>query len=315
MTKPLQSFADAPDPVLAMAALSELGRTVPSALRERALADGRIQALVARAGAIGDEPLASHKSASQPFHALFLLAELGFSASDAGVDQAASKALGSFGPDGMPRLPFEISVSRGGSGKREMAWALCDAPVTLYALLRLGADRALLSEGVDRITRLAFERGWPCAASEELGSWRGPGRKTDPCPYATLVSTRLLLAWGGKAALEAADSGAASLLRLWEGSRTEHPYIFYMGADFRKPKLPWFWYDIVGVLDVLSRHGPSRRDARFLDMLGLLRAKELPGGIVPESVYLAFKDWDFGQKKAPSAWLGFALARIEARLA
>ena len=41
----------------------------------------------------------------------------------------------------------------------------------------------------------------------------------------------------------ACRTGAETLLRLWSESITEHPYIFYMGTDFRKLKVPFVWYD------------------------------------------------------------------------
>jgi len=179
-------------------------------------------------------------------------------------------------------------------------------------LSRLGVPAKKLSKGIETIARLSFASGWPCAVSPELGSWRGPGKKTDPCPYATLVSLKLLLEepekWKGEI-----EKGADCLLGLWERSRTDHPYIFSMGSDFRKPKLPWLWYDIVHVADVLSRRPGIGKDERFKDMLATLDAASGPAGFVPASIYLAFKGWDFGQKKEPSEWLGFARARIGAR--
>lgn len=41
--------------------------------------------------------------------------------------------------------------------------------------------------------------------------------------------------------------GCNSLNTLWENSLNDHPYIFYMGTDFRKLKLPFIWYDILHV--------------------------------------------------------------------
>ena len=61
--------------------------------------------------------------------------------------------------------------------------------------------------------------------------------------------------------------GADILLRLWQESLTRHPYMFYMGTDFRKLKVPFIWYDLVHVLDVLSRFPWLRNDARLIDML------------------------------------------------
>lgn len=39
-----------------------------------------------------------------------------------------------------------------------------------------------------------------------------------------------------------------------------------------------------------------------------------PAGYIPASVYQPYKDWDFGQKKEPSDWLTFCIARIGYRM-
>jgi nicotinic acid mononucleotide adenylyltransferase len=109
----------------------------------------------------------------------------------------------------------------------------------------------------------------------------------------------------------AAKIGVETLLSLWEESKEKHPYMFFMGTDFRKLKAPLFWYDILHVLDVLSLFAWARKDKRFQQMLKTVESKANPEGqFVPESVWTAWKDWDFSQKKVPSRGLTFFVARI-----
>ena len=49
-------------------------------------------------------------------------------------------------------------------------------------------------------------------------------------------------------------AGIECLLSLWENSREAHPYMFFMGTDFRKLKVPYIWYDLLHVADVLSTY-------------------------------------------------------------
>jgi hypothetical protein len=120
---------------------------------------------------------------------------------------------------------------------------------------------------------------------------------------------RLLSAFYGFEAEKAA--GIECLLGLWEHSRERAPYMFRMGTDFRKLKAPTFWYGLLSVADVLSRYPAAIADPRFGDMAAVIRSKANPDGLfVPESVYLAWKEWDFGQKKAPSSWVTFLATRI-----
>jgi hypothetical protein len=91
--------------------------------------------------------------------------------------------------------------------------------------------------------------------------------------------------------------------------------MFFMGTDFRKLKAPLVWYDILHVLDVLSAFPWLRQDTRLLDMLGVLKNKaDDQGCFTPESVWTVWKDWDFGQKRAPSRWLTFLAWRIIRRV-
>ena len=49
-------------------------------------------------------------------------------------------------------------------------------------------------------------------------------------------------------------------------------------------------------------------------MVRLILSKAGPDGrFTPEAVWTAWKDWDFGQKKAPSAWMDALVARLVAR--
>ncbi len=87
--------------------------------------------------------------------------------------------------------------------------------------------------------------------------------------------------------------------------------MFYMGTDFRKLKVPFVWYDLIHVLDVLSRFPWVLKDTRFLNMLETLESKaDSHSRFTLESVWTAWKEWEFGQKKEPSRWLTFTAWRI-----
>jgi hypothetical protein len=88
-----------------------------------------------------------------------------------------------------------------------------------------------------------------------------------------------------------------------------------MGTDFRKLKVPFVWYDLMHVLDVLSRFEWLKDDPRFLELLGVLKSKsDEQGRYTLESVWTAWKDWEFGQKKVPSRWLTLLAWRIIGRV-
>ena len=255
--------------------------------------------------------ISSHKSAGQLFHKLAFAAQLGLARDDPGMALVIERVLAHQDPEGPFQLRSNTPVHFGGTGEDIYSWALCDAPLVLYALVRFGlADDPRVRRGVDHLVNLARENGWPCAVSQELGSFRGPGRKEDPCPFATLIMLRLLASLPDLRDSEPARRGAASLLNLWKNRRDKHPYIFYMGTDFCKIKYPLIWYDILHVTSVLAGFPWLAADPRLTDMRAIIRSKaDREGKYTIESAWMAWKDWEFGQKKTPSRALTLKVLR------
>jgi hypothetical protein len=280
---------------------------------EKVLALPQVRALVYDVSTDPWPPINSHRSAHHPLHKLSFLAELGASGEELGVEEALDRIIASVGEEGVPRLPMVITPQHGGTGKEALAWALCDAPTLVYSAIKLGrGDDADIRSATRQLTSLASPNGYRCVTSSSLGGFRGPGRKEDPCPYATLLMLKLLsLVFP---ASEEAGRARECLLDLWEHSLTRHPYIFHMGTDFRKLKYPLVWYDIMHVAEVLTRSDRSRDDPRLQDMVKVIAAQgDEDGRYTPGSVWLPWKEWDFGQKKAPSRILTYAVHRILSR--
>jgi hypothetical protein len=271
-----------------------------------------VRALIGEVAAWPGRPLISHKSAGHLMHKMTFLADLGLRATDPGMNEVVSRVVAHRSASGPFQVLTNIPVHYGGAGLDSFAWALCDAPLLLYSLVRFGlGDDARVQEAVTYLTGLVRENGWPCAGSPELGQFRGPGRKGDPCPYANLIMVQLLAqlpAWRQGPAIRA---GAESQLNLWARRREEHPYQFHMGTDFCKPKAPLVWYDLLHVLDVLSQLPWLAGDERLRDMLAVLSGRaDAQERFTPQSVWTAWSDWDFGQKKEPSPWLTLLAHRV-----
>ncbi|MHC1692213.1 MAG: hypothetical protein AB9828_04220 [Sphaerochaetaceae bacterium] len=257
----------------------------------------------------------SHKSAGQLYHRLVFLADLGITKDDADFSHLEAMLMQSVSKEGLFRLPRDASPNHGVTAQKQWAWALCDAPLLIYAACKMGLQGdSDVHAGIGYLKELGKENGWPCVVSPELGNWRGPGRKSDPCPYATLIMLKLLTLSDTDAHSHQASHGIQCLLDCWENSLEQHPYMFFMGTDFRKLKAPFIWYDILHVMDVLSHYDEAIHDHRYHEMLALINSKVDPQGrFVPESVWMAWKGWDFGQKKIPSPWIAFLVERINQR--
>jgi hypothetical protein len=286
------------------------------AAKKRMDADPKILQIIKDLQNWPGQVLNSHKSASQPFHKLSFIADLGFAKENPDIAKIVAKVFDHPSDEGLFQLPTNVPKHFGGSGEDTWAWALCDAPVTVYSLTKLGyRDDPRVQKAGAYLAGLSFPNGWHCTVSKELGSFRGPGRKDDPCPYATLVMLKMLAQFPQYRDSKAAHDGAECLLNLWQNSLTLHPYIFYMGNDFRKLKAPFVWYDLLYVLDVLSQFSWLKTDQRLQDMANLMRSKaDAEGKYTPESEWQAWRGWDFGQKKQPSRWLTFLALRALQRI-
>ncbi|MCL4559351.1 MAG: hypothetical protein M1281_01895 [Chloroflexi bacterium] len=260
--------------------------------------------------------LTSHKSASHPLHKIVFTADLGLKISDPEMEGIVARILEHRSSQGPFQVLGNVPVHFGGRGIDIWGWALCDAPLLLYSLVRLGLgqDERVVA-GVDFLAGLARENGWPCTLSPEGGKFRGPGRKEDPCPYATLIMLKLLAQMPAGRYRQVASQGVAALLEAWELRQTRHAYMFYMGTDFCKLKVPLVWYDIVHVLDVLTQYLEAIGDKRLEEMLDLVKSKmDAQGRFTPESIWTTWKDWEFAQKKQPSRWLTLVVQRILRRV-
>ncbi|MDP3130362.1 MAG: hypothetical protein Q8N15_03385, partial [Bacillota bacterium] len=258
----------------------------------------------------------SHKSSSQVYHKLAFLSDIGLRSDDPGMPEIIAAILALRDDDGVLCIGQRQLETAGKTVASKNIWALCDAPVTMAAVAKMG-----LSEQPDFVRAATFlvnlgrDNGWPCRLSADAAPWRGPGRKQDPCPFATLAMLKLCAAVSALSQSVEAVAGAHALLDLWQNSRELHPYMFYMGTDFRKLKVPFVWYDILNVADTLSRDPSVRKDPRLQGMMDVIRAKALPDGTyAPESDWKPWADAGFAHKGNSSDWLTFLILRIEARL-
>ena len=255
--------------------------------------------------------IASHKSANQYFHRLSFIADIGIKKDNPHIQEVIRKIFEHQSEEGPFQIPMNISKHYGGIGETQWAWALCDAPTIIYSLAKFGFNKdSQIQKAAKHLVSLVQDNGWPCSVSKELGKFRGPGRKRDPCPYATLVMLKMLSQFENYKNSKQAHIGAESLLNLWNKSKELHPYIFYMGTDFRKIKAPFIWYDILHVLDVLSQFSWLGNKTEIKEMVEIVKSKaDNEGKYTPESIWRTWKDWDFGQKKNPSKWLTLLVLR------
>ena len=294
------------------------------AARAAMAAHPQVQALAAEAAAWPGYAIRRHNDAGHPLHKLSTLADFGLRArppetggtGDPGIATAAERVLAHQSPDGAFQSLISIPKAFGGDDQDHWAWVLCDAPTLVYALLAMGlGNDPRVGRAVDHLVSLVEENGWRCVAAPELGRFRGPGRKTDPCPIANVYALKALAQAPERPDSPAAHAGAEMLLRHWELRAEIKPYLFGAGTDYRKLKYPFVWYDILHVTEVLSRFPFARGDPRLKEMAAAIAAQaDGQGRFTAGSMYQAWKGWSFADKKNPSPWLTFLAVRTLKRL-
>jgi hypothetical protein len=244
------------------------------------------------------------------------LADFGLHKDDPGMSAGIDAIFAHQSDQGAFQTLEHIPKAFGGPGEDIWTWILCDAPTLLYALLAFGlGDDPRVKKAVDHLVDLVEDNGWRCVAAPELGRFKGPGRRGDPCPIANVYALKALSQVEELIDSSATRIGTEMLLRHWDRHWDRKLFLFGAGTHFCKIKYPTIWYDILHVVDVLSRFPFVHEDHRFLEMVGTLTEQaDKDGRYTATSMYRAWKSWSFADKKQPSPWLTFMVLRIRARI-
>jgi hypothetical protein len=190
----------------------------------------------------------------------------------------------------------------GGTGEPGWDWVICDLPVTVYALLKMGVEDPRMGRAVDRLVALQGEEYYPCCGS--IPRFKGPGPRGEMCPYANLLVARALSLCRRERAVQAAEKAARAVLGMWEQRRSKRPFLFAMGTDFKKLKFPMVWYNLLHTVYALAHVPGVAEDPRFTEMAGLLEEKlDEHGRATAESIYMIYKTEEWSSKREPSRLL------------
>ena len=283
--------------------------------RAEMLAHPQMQAIMAEAATWGDLPLKRHNDASHPIYKFSTLADFGLRADDPGMAAGIEAVLAHQSSEGAFQTLVNIPKGFGGTGEDTWTWILCDAPTLLYVLLAIGlGDDERVRRAVDHLISIVDDNGWRCVAAPELGKFKGPGRKADPCPVINVYALKALSLIPKLQDSDAVRKGVEMLLWHWEHQIERKIYMFGIGTDFRKLKYPFVWYNVLHVVEVLSRFPFVHSDPRFQEMVKTITDQaDDEGRYTANSMYRAWKGWSFADKKNPSPWLTFLVLRAVKR--
>lgn len=282
------------------------------AARSEMLAHPQVQGLMAQAASWGESPFKRHNDASYPIYAFSTLADFGVRADDPGMGPGIEALLAHRSDEGMFQSVVNIPRNFGGTGEDMWTWLLCDSPTLLYTLLAVElGDDPRVQEAVAHLMSLVDDVGWRCKGSPELGKFKGPGRRADPCPIVNVYALKALSRLPEALESEAAGAGVEMLLSHWAHEWDHKLFIFGVGTGYRKLKYPFVWYDILHVAEVLSHYPAARSDPRFQEIVEAITVQaDDEGRYTATSMYRAWKGWSFANKRQPSPWLTFLVHRM-----
>jgi hypothetical protein len=161
------------------------------AARASMLAHPQIQTMMAETATWGERPLKRHNDASHPIYKFSTLADFGVRADDVGMAEGIEAVLAHQAAEGAFQTLVNIPKTFGGTGEDMWTWILCDSPTLLYTLLKMGlGDDPRVQQAVNHLVDVVDDNGWRCVAAPELGKFKGPGRRSDPCPIALSMCMR-----------------------------------------------------------------------------------------------------------------------------
>ena len=286
------------------------------ASRSEMLTHPMVEGLISEAASWPGYALKRHNDAKHPIYKFSTLADFGVKSSDPGMAPAVKAIMDHQSDDGAYQTMVHIPKAFGGPDKDLWTWVLCDTPTLLYTLLEMDlAHYPQVQNAVHHLAGLVDENGWRCVASPDLGKFKGPGRRSDPCPIATLYALKALSLVPEYLYSNETQAGTEILLAHWEKKFDHKLFLFGTGTDFRKIKYPYVWYDILHVVEVLSRYPHAYDDERFQEMVKTITDQaDENGRFTATSMYMAWKGWSFASKKDPSPWLNFLVLRILKRI-
>lgn len=252
------------------------------------------------------EPLSRAYDPKDSIWKLNTLADFGMGRDDKGIASIAGRVL---------EAQAESGGFLHGGFDHTTSWHtrpyICISHVMTYALARFGyLDDARVQAAYTHIERWQrLDGGW----HPNERCLPGGDREGEPsCPFGTVNVLRAVVAHPGRRTGPVAKRAAAFLLGCWE--RRDEPYRpvkFGIGSTWNRLQYPFVQYQMLKTMDALSLVPSACRDARFGQMLDAVEGKRTPEGRwVPEGVNKPFAEFDFGQKKQPSAWVTFLAMRI-----
>jgi hypothetical protein len=228
-----------------------------------------------------------YTEAGKAYWDLFLLADIGLSLRDTGLESEAETIFRYQAADGSFTIPPNVKDNY-----------FCMSAILLSSLAKMGYRD---DPRMGKYIRAALSSQMPGGGWDCYGETMGV---LESCPMDDMNILMLLGQYETHINNPGLNGAIDLLLEHWEDG--EHLYGFGVGKRFRNLQYPAVKYGILRVLDALSLFPHA--------VESFVRAKASGGKYTAEAAEPAYADFDFGQQSEPSRWLTFLVNRVEKRV-
>ena len=183
----------------------------------------------------------------------------------------------------------------------------CDSPIITYALLLLGHKDDKVQRTIETLKKhWETKQGWFCFFFFVEGQFK---KLQIGCPMAGLMALQVFsIVPELKESVQAKNAFEPIKFHKDYGKSL---YFFGRSKKFQTFKYPFVWYNALYLADVLTRFDFLKKEKLVIELIEWIeKSQEKNGRFKPTSIFLPYKNWDFGNKKESSPWITYLCCRI-----
>lgn len=183
----------------------------------------------------------------------------------------------------------------------------CDNPLLLYILLKAGDTDMQTLEQVELLKRhWETPSGWFCHLPFVESQFK---KERVGCPMAGLMALEVFSLDENLKESKYAQNAFQALAQHFQIGKPI--YYFGRGRKFHTFKYPFVWYNGLYLAHVLTRFTFARKHEMVVSLIDWVKkGGDEQGKYTPTSIFMNYKDWDFGNKRQPSPWLTYLCHKI-----
>jgi hypothetical protein len=183
----------------------------------------------------------------------------------------------------------------------------CDNPLLLYALQKLGVENISISSQIELLKeKWETPIGWFCSLPFVNGQFK---KEQIGCPMAGMLALEVFSINDDLKESKYSQNAYKTIMHHYEIGKSI--YYFGRGKKFHTFKYPYVWYNALYMADVLTRFEFTKKDQLVKDLIKWIKDNaDHQGKYYPTSIFLEYKEWDFGNKKKASPWITYLCYKI-----